>query len=85
MITAIGNTIQCSGIPMMCCQISTDRPSADASETTTVPTITAAATTLRVINNMMMKIKAIEAIPAMIKSQFAPSCMSLKVAAVPPR
>nr|CRL53988.1 hypothetical protein CPGR_01273 [Mycolicibacterium fortuitum subsp. fortuitum DSM 46621 = ATCC 6841 = JCM 6387] len=84
-MTAIAITIQCSSSPTRCCQISTDRPNEAPSDSTTVPTITAAATTLRVRISMMMKIRHSAAIPAIMRSQLAPSCMSLKVDAVPPR
>jgi hypothetical protein len=47
--------------------------------------MTAAATRLRVMSSMMMKIRLSAAIPAMIRSQLLPSCMSLKAAAVPAR
>ena len=68
MMTAIASTIQCSSTPRMCCQISTDSPNDAPSESSTVPTITAEATTLRVMINMMAKISASAAIPAIIRS-----------------
>ncbi|CKT29027.1 Uncharacterised protein [Mycobacterium tuberculosis] len=68
MMTAIANTNQCSSIPRMCCQISTDSPNEAPSDNTTVPTMTAAATTLRVVISMMMKIRQSAEIPAIIKS-----------------
>ena len=52
----------------MCCQISTDSPNEAPSDITTVPTMTAAATTLRVMISMMMKIRPSAAIPAIIRS-----------------
>ena len=64
-------------MPRMCCQISTDSPNDVPSDSSTVPTMTAAATTARVIISMMMKIRQSEAIPAISRSQFEPSCMSL--------
>ncbi|CDO09044.1 hypothetical protein BN977_03864 [Mycolicibacterium cosmeticum] len=85
MITDIASTSQCSGWPMMCCQISTDKPNDVPSESNTVPTITAAATTARVMISMMMKIRHSEAMPAIIRSYLDASAMSLKVAAVPAR
>ena len=69
----------------MCCQISTDIPNDAPRESTTVPTITNAATRLLVISSMMRKIRQIDAIPAISRSYFEPSAMSLNVAAVPPR
>ena len=69
----------------MYCHISTDSPNDVPSESSTVPTMTAAAITARVINNMMMKIKQSEAIPAISRSKFEPCCMSLYVDAVPAR
>ena len=61
----------------MYCQISTDSPNDVPSDNSTVPTMTAAATTARVINSMMMKIRHSEAIPAISRSKFEPCCMSL--------
>ena len=48
-------------------------------------TMTAAATTARVMISMMMKISPMEAIPAMIRSHLDPSAMSLNTEAVPAR
>ena len=67
-MTDIASTIQCSSMPRRCCQISTDRPNEAPSDSTTVPTITAAATTARVMISMMMKISASAAMPAMSRS-----------------
>nr|CRL53519.1 hypothetical protein CPGR_00798 [Mycolicibacterium fortuitum subsp. fortuitum DSM 46621 = ATCC 6841 = JCM 6387] len=64
----MASTIQCSSSPMRCCQISTDRPNEAPSDSTTVPTMTAAATTLRVRISMMMKIRQSDAIPAINRS-----------------
>ncbi len=55
-------------MPRMYCQISTDRPNDVPSDSSTVPTITAAATTLRVMISMMMKIRHSDAIPAISRS-----------------
>ena len=52
----------------MCCQSSTDSPNEAPSDNTTVPTITAAATTLRVMISMMMKIRHSAATPAISRS-----------------
>ena len=68
MMTDIASTIQCSGWPRMCCQISTDSPNEVPSDNATVPTMTAAATTLRVRISMMMKIRHSEANPAISRS-----------------
>jgi hypothetical protein len=46
--------------------------------------MTPAAMTLRVMISMMMKISVSAATPAIIRSYLLPSCMSLKVDAVPP-
>ena len=67
-MTDIASTIQCSSIPIRCCQINTDSPNDAPSESNTVPTITADATTLRVMISMMMNIRQSEAIPAISKS-----------------
>ena len=68
MMTDITSTIQCSGWPSRSCQISTDSPNDVPSESSTVPTITAAATTLRVMINMITKIRPSAEIPAISKS-----------------
>ena len=52
----------------MCCQSSTDSPNDAPSDSSTVPTITADATTARVITSMMMKISVTAAIPAISRS-----------------
>ncbi|CFE40571.1 Uncharacterised protein [Mycobacterium tuberculosis] len=69
----------------MSCQTNTESPKEAPMESTTVPTITTAATTLRVMIIMMIKIKLIAATPAISRSYLAPSRISLNVAAVPPR
>ena len=61
----------------MCCQSSTDSPKEEASETVTVPTMTAAATRLRVRPSMTMKIRHIDAVTAISRSYMEPSRMSL--------
>ena len=57
----------------MYCQTSTDSPNDAPSDSATVPTITNAATTLRVMNIMMSRIRLSAAIATMIRSQLAPS------------
>ncbi|CDO08305.1 hypothetical protein BN977_03124 [Mycolicibacterium cosmeticum] len=68
MITDIASTIQCRGVFSRCCHSNTEIPNDAPSDTTTVPTITAAATTARVMISMMMKIRHSEAMPAMMRS-----------------
>ena len=65
--------------------MSTDNPKDVPNDNSTVPTMTAEAITARVSNSMMMKIRQSEDIPAISRSQFEPSCMSLYVDAVPAR
>ena len=48
--------------------MSTESPNDAPSESSTVPTMTADATTLRVMISMMMKIRHSEAIPAISRS-----------------
>src|SRR5258707_801745 len=55
------------------CQSSTESPNDAPSESATVPTITRAATKLRVMTSMMIKMRQSEAIPAIKRSYFAPS------------
>ncbi|SHV41916.1 Uncharacterised protein [Mycobacteroides abscessus subsp. abscessus] len=83
MITDIANTSQCSSIPRMFCQIRTDRPNAAPNERATVPTITSAATKLRVMINMIPKIRHSAAVAAINRSYLEPSTMSFTDAAVP--
>ncbi|SHX70695.1 Uncharacterised protein [Mycobacteroides abscessus subsp. abscessus] len=52
----------------MFCQIRTDRPNAAPNERATVPTITSAATKLRVMINMIPKIRHSAATPAIKRS-----------------
>ena len=72
-------------MPNRSCQISTERPKDAAIELAAVPTMTSAATALRVSISMIMKISVSADTTAIIRSYLAPSGMSLKVAAVPPR
>ncbi len=85
MMTAIAITMNCRSKPIRCCQNRTDSPKDAPSDSTTVPTMTPAATRLRVMSSMMMKISVSAATPAVSRSYLLPSCMSLKVEAVPPR
>ena len=85
MITESAATIQWMCMPNRSCQISTDSPTDAAIELLAVPTMTSAATTLRVSSSMIMKISVNAETTAIIRSYFAPSAMSRKVAAVPPR
>ena len=52
----------------MCCQIRTDSPNAEPSETVTVPTMTAEATALLVIASMTTKIRQSDATTAIKRS-----------------
>ena len=61
----------------MCCHTSTDSPNDAPSDSATVPTMTRAATRLRVTNTMMSRIRLSAAMPAIIRSYLAPSLMSL--------
>ena len=61
----------------MSCQTSTDRPNEAPNDSATVPTMTSAATRLRVMINMMSKIRLSAAIAAIIRSYLALSWMSL--------
>ena len=65
---ASASTIQYSSMPSRCCQISTDSPNEAPSDSTTVPTITSAATTLRVTNIMISRIRLAAAMTTMIRS-----------------
>ena len=85
MMTDSAITIQWRCMPNRSCQINTDRPKDAAIELLAVPTITSAATTLRVSSSMIMKISVNADTTAIIRSYFSPSAMSRKVAAVPPR
>ena len=67
-MTAIAITMKCSSIPITCCQTRTDSPKDAPSDSTTVPTMTAAATRLRVMSSMMMKISDSAAMPAISRS-----------------
>ena len=83
MITDIGSTIQCNLMPRIYCQISTDSPNDAPNESATVPTMTSAATKLRVMMSMMMRIRQSAPTPAIKRSYLEPSRKSLKVDAVP--
>ncbi len=61
----------------MSCQISTESPKEAPNDSATVPTMTNAATRLRVMIIMMSKIRLSAAIPAIMRSYLAPSWMSL--------
>ncbi len=63
-MTASASTIQYNRIPTMSCQISTESPKDAPNDSATVPTMTNAATTLRVMNIMISKIGVSAAIPA---------------------
>ncbi|CFE90798.1 Uncharacterised protein [Mycobacterium tuberculosis] len=67
-MTASASTIQYNWIPRRCCHTSTDRPKEAPNDSATVPTITSAATRLRVMIIMMSKIKLSAAIPAIRRS-----------------
>ena len=72
-------------MPRRYCQTSTESPKDAPRETNTVPTITKAATKLRVMISMMIRIKQSDATPAIKRSHFEPSTKSLVIAAVPVR
>ena len=76
-MTASASTIQYNSIPRMSCQISTESPKDAPIDSATVPTMTNAAITLRVMNIMISKIRLIAAIAAIKRSYLAPSWMSL--------
>ena len=61
----------------MSCHSSTDSPNEAPSESATVPTMTSAATRLRVTNTMISRMRLSAEIAAIIRSYFAPSLMSL--------
>ena len=65
---ASASTIQYSSMPSRCCQIRTDNPNEAPSDNTTVPTMTNAATTLRVTNIMISRIRLAAAMTTMIRS-----------------
>ncbi|CQA05032.1 Uncharacterised protein [Mycobacteroides abscessus] len=67
----------------MSCHNNTDRPHAVPRDAATVPTMTRAATTERVISTMIAKIRIIDAMTAIIKSMETPSCISAYIEAVP--
>jgi hypothetical protein len=67
-MTAKGNITQYKSMPRMCCQTNTDSPNDAPKDNATVPTMTSAATMLRVMNIMISRMRLSEAMPAMIKS-----------------
>ena len=85
MMTAITITSQWILMPNKSCQISTDSPKDAAMELAAVPTITSAAARARVMSSMIMKISVRADTTAIMRSYLAPSAMSAKVAAVPPK
>ncbi len=82
-MTASGKMTQYNGMPKMYCHTTTDIPNDAASDSATVPTITSAATRLRVRNIMMSRMRPSEANAAISRSYFWPSAMSLYAEAVP--
>ena len=84
-MTASANTIQYRSMPSSFSHTRTDRPNEAPSDSATVPTMTRAATRLRVMNIMMSRIRLSAAIPAISRSYLAPYWMSLNVDAVPAR
>ena len=72
-MTASASTIQYSWIPRMYCHTRTDSPNDAPSDSATVPTMTSAATRLRVMNTMMSRMRLSAASAAIIRSYFAPS------------
>ena len=77
MMIASASTIQYNSMPSRCCQISTESPKDAPSDSTTVPTITRAATRLRVMNIMISRIRLTAAITTIIRSYLAMSRASL--------
>ncbi len=55
-------------MPNRCCHTNTDRPIDAPNDNATVPTMTSAATMLRVMNIMISRIRLSDAMPAMIRS-----------------
>ena len=55
-------------MPSRYCHTNTDRPNEAPNDSATVPTMTSAATMLRVMNIMISRIRLSEAMPAMIRS-----------------
>ena len=60
-MTAKGNITQYKSTPMRCCQTNTDRPNEAPNDNATVPTMTSAATRLRVMNIMISRMRLSEA------------------------
>ena len=67
-MTASGRITQYSWMPKMYCHTSTDRPNEAPNDSATVPTMTSAATMLRVMNIMISRIRLSAAMAAMIRS-----------------
>src|SRR5215207_8218502 len=57
-MTAKSNITQYKSMPSRCCHTNTDRPNEAPNDNATVPTMTSAATRLRVMNNMIRKNEA---------------------------
>ena len=55
-------------MPKMYCHTNTDSPNEAPNDSATVPTMTSAATRLRVMNIMISRIRLSAAMPAMIRS-----------------
>ena len=60
-------------MPKMYCHTSTDNPNDAPSDSATVPTMTSAATRLRVMKTMISRMRLSAASAAIIRSYFAPS------------
>ena len=69
----MASTIQYSSMPKMYCHTRTDSPKDAPNDSTTVPTMTNAATRLRVMKIMISRIRLSAAIAAIIRSYLAPS------------
>ena len=67
-MTDNGRITQYSGMPNRYCHTRTDMPNEAPSDSATVPTMTSAATRLRVMNIIISRIRLSAAIPAMIRS-----------------
>ena len=64
-------------MPRMSCHTSTESPNEAPKESSTVPTMVIAATRLRVMISMMIRIRLAADMPAIIRSYLEPSRMSL--------
>ena len=67
-MTAKANTTQYNSMPRMYCHTSTESPNEAPSDSATVPTITIAATRLRVMIIMINRIRLSEAIATISRS-----------------